>query len=138
MAKDKVVIVVITTVIFSAILFGIFMAYKIYREPLYVEDIEQMISVLKRDFDGNESFRMLRLSLFKDLSRSCKIKNRNTNEVRKFTKEEMNEIYQAIGGKEAVIEYLKSIEDVEERRKELENACYKLKVITNDELIELW
>lgn len=138
MAKDKVVIVVITTVIFSAILFGIFMAYKIYREPLYVEDIEQMISVLKRDFDGNESFRMLRLSLFKDLSRSCKMKNRNTNEVRKFTKEEMNEIYQAIGGKEAVIEYLKSIEDVEERRKELENACYKLKVITNDELIELW
>lgn len=138
MAKDKVVIAVITTVIFSAILLGIFMAYKIYREPLYVEDIEQMISVLKRDFDGNESFRMLRLSLFNDLSRSCKMKNRNTNEVRKFTKEEMNEMYQAIGGKEAVIEYLKSIEDVEERRKELENACYKLKVITNNELIELW
>lgn len=62
----------------------------------------------------------------------------NTQEIRKFTEEELNEIYEAIGGKEKVLDYLRSITYDEKRRAELEKACYELQIITSNELAELW
>ena len=81
---------------------------------------------------------MVRLSIYNELTRSCKMKDVKTGEIHRFTKEELEEIYNAIGGKEAVIEYLNSIENEEQKRKELEYACYTLKIITSDELAEIW
>lgn len=68
MGKDKVVIAVVATIVFSAILFGIFMAYKIYYSPMSVYSIEDKI----------------------------------------------------------------------EKRQELEYACYDLKIITSEELNDIW
>lgn len=138
MGKDKVVIIVVFTIVFSAIIFGIFMAYRTYKLPMRVNNIEDTINILIEDSSEDEYFRMVRLSMFNELSRSCKMRDNNTGEIREFSKEDMEEIYNAIGGKEAVIEYLKSIKDEEEQRRTLEEACYNLKVITDEELINIW
>jgi len=137
MKKDRVVIAVISTVIFSSILFGMCMAYKIYKSPMYVENIDEMVDLLIKDSD-DEYLRMHRLSIFYDLSRSCKMIDRKTKEVRKFTKDEMKEIYESIGGKEAVLNYLMNIENEEERRNMITFAREQLKIITDNELLELW
>lgn len=138
MGKDKVVIIVVFTIVFSAIIFGILMAYRTYKLPMRVNNIEDTINILMEDSSEDEYFRMVRLSMFNELSRSCKMRDNNTGEIREFSKEDMEEIYNAIGGKEAVIEYLKSIKDEEEQRRTLEEACYNLKVITDEELINIW
>lgn len=138
MGKDKVVIIVVFTIVFSAIIFGILMAYRTYKLPMKVNNIEDTINILMEDSSEDEYFRMVRLSMFNELSRSCKMRDSNTGEIREFSKEDMEEIYNAIGGKEAVIEYLKSIKDEEEQRRTLEEACYNLKVITDEELINIW
>jgi hypothetical protein len=138
MGKDKVVIAVVTIIVFSAVLFGIVMAYRIYTLPMAVDNIDDTINILKNDYSEDEETRMIILSMFNDLSRSCKMKDKTTGEVRKFTKEEMEEIYNSIGGKESVIKYLNSIDDEKEKREKLEFACYRLKIITSDELIEIW
>lgn len=138
MGKDKVVIIVVFTIVFSAIIFGILMAYRTYKLPMRVNNIEDTINILMEDSSEDEYFRMVRLSMFNELSRSCKMRDNNTGEIREFSKEDMKEIYNAIGGKEAVIEYLKSIKDEEEQRRTLEEACYNLKVITDEELINIW
>ena len=106
MGRDKVVIIVITTVVLTAILFGIFMAYKIYLSPMYVNNIEETISILNDD-TGDGRWRMNRLSIYNELSKSCKMIDRNTNELRKFTKDEMNQFYENIGGKESILTYLR-------------------------------
>lgn len=137
MGKDKVVIVVIITIVFSAILFGILMAYRTYTLPMPVDNIDDTINMLKFAPISDEDFRILRLSIFNELSRSCKMKDKTTGEIRKFTKGEMEEIYNAIGGKEAVIKYLSSIENETQKREKLEYACYTLKIITSDELVEI-
>jgi len=137
MAKDKVVIVVITIIVLSAILFGILMAYKLYLSPMYVESIEEAINILNED-TGDESWRMVRLSMYNKLSRSCEMIDKNTNEHRKFTKDEMENFYKNIGGKEAVMNYLRNIKNDEKRREELEFARYQLKIITQEELHALW
>lgn len=138
MGKDKVVIIVVFTIVFSAIIFGILMAYRTYKLPMRVNNIEDTINILMEDSSEDEYFRMVRLSMFNELSRSCKMRDNNTGEIREFSKEDMEKIYNAIGGKEAVIEYLKSIKDEEEQRRTLEEACYNLKVITDEELINIW
>ncbi len=138
MGKDKVVIATVTTIVLSAIIFGILMAYRTYKLPMPVENIDDMINILKYDKYNDENFRMVRLSIYNELTRSCKMKDVKTGEIHRFTKEELEEIYNAIGGKEAVIEYLNSIENEEQKRKELEYACYTLKIITSDELAEIW
>lgn len=136
MSKDKVIIAVIVIVVFSAILFGVFMAYKSYVAPMYVESINKSIQMLRND-SPDEQLRMIRLSIFYELSRSYKMIDRNTNEVRKFTKIEMNEIYEIIGGKEAVMSYLRSIENNTEKKKEIKFAREELKIINNDDILEL-
>ena len=138
MGKDKVVIIVVFTIVFSAIIFGILMAYRTYKLPMRVNNIEDTINILMEDSSEDEYFRMVRLSMFNELSRSCKMRDNNTGEIREFSKEDMEKIYNARGGKEAVIEYLKSIKDEEEQRRTLEEACYNLKVITDEELINIW
>ena len=138
MGKDKVVIIVVFTIVFSAIIFGILMAYRTYKLPMRVNNIEDTINILMEDSSEDEYFRMVRLSMFNELSRSCKMRDNNAGEIREFSKEDMEEIYNAIGGKEAVIEYLKSIKDEEEQRRTLEEACYNLKVIKNEEIINIW
>ncbi len=136
--KDKVVICVIITVVVSAIIFGILMAYRSYTLPMPVSNIDDTINMLKNDPYEDEHFRMYRLYLFNELSKSHKMRDITTQEIRKFTEEELNDIYECIGGKEKVLDYLKSINDDEKRRAELEKACYELQIITSNELGELW
>ena len=137
MGRDKVVIIIVATIVFSAVLFGIIMAYKSYYMPLKVYSINDTIEVLKSS-NVDENFRMVKLSLYNELSRSCKMRDATTGEVRKFTEDEMKEFYNAIGGKEAVIQYLSNIENETEKRQELEYACYTLKIITSEELDTIW
>jgi len=137
MGKDKIVIAVVATIVFSAILFGIIMAYKGYYMPMKVHSINETIEVLKSS-NVDEKFRMVKLSLYNELSRSCKMRDATTGEVRKFTEDEMKEFYNAIGGKEAVIKYLSNIENETEKRQQLKYACYELKIITSEELNDIW
>lgn len=138
MGKDKVVIAVVATIVFSGILFGILMAYRDYYLPMRVYSIDETVDMLKSDLNEDEKFRMYKLSVFNELSRSCKMRDNTTGEIRKFTKSEMDEFYTAIGGKEAVIQYLSNIEDELEKRRELEYACNELKIITSEELVQIW
>lgn len=136
MGKDKVVIAIVVIVVISAILFGTFMAYRIYRLPLRVEDIDEAINILKGTTERGYPL-VIRLSMFNELSRSNKMRDKDTNEIRKFTDEEMIEFYNCIGGKDAILYYLNNIEDREIKQKEAEDACYSFKVITDDDLIEI-
>lgn len=136
--KDKVVISTIATVIISAILFGTIMAYRTYKLPMLVNNIDEAIMLLKDNTNKDNIFLMERLAMFNELSRSCKMKDRNTGEIHKFTKEEMQEISKVVDKKDVIITYLKGIENEEQKRKELEYACYTLKIITSDELSEIW
>ena len=65
------------------------------------------------------------------------MRDKKTGEIINFSKEEMAQIYSSIGGKEAILTYLKGIEDYETKRKETEEACYFLRIITDDELVEI-
>ena len=123
--KDRVVIWVITIIVMSAILFGILMAYRSYTLPIPVDNIDDTVNMLKYDSYENEHFRMYRLYLFNELARSHKMREINTGKIRKFTDEELEEIYELIGGKEKILNYLKNIDDDEKRRSELEKACYE-------------
>lgn len=110
------------------------MAYRTYSLPILVDNIDDTIKMLKSELNEDEDERMIRLSFYNRLSRSCKIRDKVTGETRKITKEEMNEIYNIIGGKDAVIKYLNSIENKELKTEKLEYACYTLKIISSDEL----
>lgn len=138
MGKDKIVIAVVATIVFSGILFGILMAYKTYYSPMPVYSIDDTVDMLKSSSNEDDSFIMTKLSVYNELSRSCKMRDKTTGEIRKFTKDEMDEFYTAIGGKEAVIKYLSDIEDETKKRQELEYACYELKIITSEELNQIW
>ena len=138
MYKDKVVIVVVAVIVFSAIMFGSFMAYYSYKAPMRVHNIDDIIHVINGSSEDNNSSILERYAILKKLSISCKMRDDKTGEVRKFSKEEMNEFNERIGGKEAVLNYLRSIEDKEERRKMIQYAREDLKIITDDEMVELW
>lgn len=137
MCKDKVVIMVVSTIVILGILFGIFMAYKDYYSPMLVYSIDETVNMLKGS-NEDEGLKMVKLSIYNELARSCKMRDKTTGEVRKFTEDEMKEFYNAIGGKEAVIQYLSNIENETEKRQELEYACYTLKIITSEELDTIW
>ena len=113
------------------------MAYRTYYLPMRVYSIDETVAMLKNNLNDDGSDKMVKLSIFNELSRSCKMRDNTTGEIRKFTKEEMDEFYTAIGGKDAVIKYLTNIEDELEKTRELEYACYVLKVITSEELVEI-
>lgn len=138
MGKDKVVIAVVVTIVFSGILFGIIMAYRGYYLPMRVYSIDETVNILKTNLKENDRDKMQQLYIFNELSRSCKMRDNTTGEIRKFTKSEMNEFYDAIGGKEAVIKYLSNIEDEMKKRQELEYAYNVLKIITTEEFDEIW
>lgn len=138
MYKDKVVIVVVTIIVFSAIIFGSLMAYYTYKAPMRVHNIDDIIHVINGSSEDDNNFILERYAILKQLSISCKMRDDKTGEVRKFSKEEMNEFNERIGGKEAVLNYLRSIEDKEERRKMIQYARENLKIITDDEMAELW
>lgn len=136
MKKSNIIITSIVLIIFSAVLSGLFLTYNSYTSPMYVEDIEEAIEMLKdNSSDGNS--RIFRLAMYNELARSNKMHDRKTNKIRKFSKKEMEYFYENTGGKESIINYIKEISDDEQRRKELEFA-HDLKIITNDEYIELW
>ena len=118
MGKDKVVIMVVSTIVILGILFGIFMAYKDYYSPMLVYSIDETVNMLKGS-NEDEGFKMVKLSIYNELARSCKMRDKTTGEVRKFTEDEMKEFYNAIGGKESVIQYLSNIENETEKRQEL-------------------
>ena len=136
MNKTKVLIISIIAIILVAVLFGTFLAYKTYKNPMYVENLEKAIEILTSNVE-NEKDRMIKLAMYNELLNSKVMIDRNTNERKKFTDEEMQQIYNNIGGKEAVLKYLESIEDDGERRNELQLA-FDLKIIDRDELDEMW
>ena len=127
------------------------MAYRNYTLPMPVYNINDTINMLKNDPYEDEDFRMFRLYLFNELSKSYKMRDITTGKIRKFTEEELtfrtftmfnflgelDDIYKSIGGKEKILDYLKNINDDEKRRDEVKKACYELQIITDDELVEL-
>lgn len=137
MRRDRVVIAVVTVTVIFAILFGVLMAYRTYKLPMRVSDIDNMILTLKGSSKNDNIFLLERFELFKQLSRSCKMRDEKTGEIRKFSKEEMEEIYNAMGGKEAVIKYLNSIEDEKEKIEKTSYALEKLEIITVEEWKEI-
>ncbi len=138
MWKDKVVITVVITIVLSSIVFGILMAYKTYYAPMNVYNIEETVEMLKSNSNEDENLRMYKLSVYNQLSRSNKMRDKITGEIRNFSSTEMKEFYTAIGGKESVIRYLSNIENTTEKRQALEYACYTLKIITSEELNDIW
>lgn len=136
MNKTNVLIIVIIAIILMAILLGIFLAYKSYKEPMYVEDLAKAIEILTSEIE-NDADRIPRLAMYNELSRSQVMIDRHTREKKKFSDEEMEKIYSNIGGKEAVLEYLINIEDDAKRRNELQLA-FDLKIIDRNELGKMW
>lgn len=136
MNKSKTLIIALALLILGAVLFGIFMAYKTYKEPMYVENLEKALEILTSKVE-DEKNRIVKLALYNELSNSKIMIDRHTNERKKFTNEEMQEIYSNIGGKEAVLKYLRTIQDDGERRNELQ-LVFDLKIIDRDELDEIW
>lgn len=136
MNKTNVLLIVIIAIILIAILLGIFLAYKSYKEPMYVEDLAKAIEILTSEIE-NDADRIPKLAMYNELSRSQVMINRHTNEKKKFSDEEMEKIYSNIGGKEAVLEYLINIEDDAKRRNELQLA-FDLKIIDRNELGRMW
>ena len=136
MMKSKMLIIILAIIVISAVIFGIIMAYKTYRSPMYVEDLEKAIEILTSEVE-NENDRMIKLAMYNELSKSKIMIDRNTNETKKFSNEEMEKIYSDMGGKEAVVKYLESIKDDGERRNELQLAL-DLEIITRNEMDKMW
>lgn len=136
MNKTNVLIIVVIAIILIAILLGIFLAYKSYEEPMYVEDLAKGIEMLTSEIE-NDADRIPKLAMYNELSRSQVMIDRHTKEKKKFSDEEMEKIYSNIGGKEAVLEYLRNIEDDAKRRNELQLA-FDLKIIDRNELGKMW
>lgn len=138
MYKDKVVISVVAFIVLSAIMFGSIMAYQIYKSPMYVNNIDEAINTIRGSEEKENNHILERFAMLKKLSVSCKMRDAKTGEIRKFSKEELNEFNKKIGGKEAVLNYLRSIENIEEKRNMIIYARNDLKIITDNELTELW
>lgn len=138
MYKDKVVISVVAFIVLSAIMFGSIMAYQIYKSPMYVNNIDEAINTIRGSEEKENNNILERFAMLKKLSVSCKMRDAKTGEIRKFSKEELNEFNKKIGGKEAVLNYLRSIENIEEKRNMIIYARNDLKIITDNELTELW
>lgn len=136
MMKSKMLIIILAIIVISAVIFGIIMAYKTYRTPMYVEDLEKAIEILTSEVE-NENDRMIKLAMYNELSKSKIMIDRNTNETKKFSNEEMEKIYSDMGGKEAVVKYLESIKDDGERRNKLQLAL-DLEIITRNEMDKMW
>lgn len=136
MMKSKMLIIILAIIVISAVIFGVIMAYKTYRTPMYVEDLEKAIEILTSEVE-NENDRMIKLAMYNELSKSKIMIDRNTNETKKFSNEEMEKIYSDMGGKEAVVKYLESIKDDGERRNELQLAL-DLEIITRNEMDKMW
>lgn len=138
MYKDKVVITVVIAIVFSAIIFGSLMAYQTYKSPMSVNNIDDAISTIRGSSENDNNHILERFAMLKKLSISCKMRDAKTGEIRKFSRKEMDEFNERIGGKEAVLNYLRNIENEEERRNILRYAREQLKIISDDEFIELW
>ena len=138
MYKDKVVISVVAFIVLSAIMFGSIMAYQIYKSPMYVNNIDEAINTIRGSEEKENDHILERFAMLKKLSVSCKMRDAKTGEIRKFSKEELNEFNKKIGGKEAVLNYLRSIENIEEKKNMIIYARNDLKIITDNELTELW
>lgn len=138
MYKDKVVIVVVTLIVSSAIIFGCVMGYRTYKLPMTVHNIDEVIHVIRGSSENDDALILERFAILKQLSISHKMRDAKTGEIRRFSKEEMNEFNERIGGKEAILNYLRSIENEEERRNMINYARDQLKIITDDEILELW
>lgn len=138
MYKDKVVISVVAFIVLSAIMFGSIMVYQIYKSPMYVNNIDEAINTIRGSEEKENNHILERFAMLKKLSVSCKMRDAKTGEIRKFSKEELNEFNKKIGGKEAVLNYLRSIENIEEKRNMIIYARNDLKIITDNELTELW
>ena len=137
MRRDRVVIAVVTVTVVSAILFGVLMAYRTYKLPMVVDNFDDTILSIKGRSNDDDIFLLERLAMLKELSRSCKMRDNKTGEIRKFSKKEIEDIYNEMGGKERVIKYLNSIEDEEEKIEKTSFALDKLEIITVEEWKEI-
>ena len=81
MMKSKMLIIILAIIVISAVIFGIIMAYKTYRTPMYVEDLEKAIEILTSEVE-NENDRMIKLAMYNELSKSKIMIDRNTNETK--------------------------------------------------------
>lgn len=136
MKRTDLLIIIFIITILLAILLGVLFAYKSYEEPMYVENLEQGIEMLTGEIK-NDADRIPKLAMYNELSKSKVMIDRNTKEKKKFSNEEMAEIYTNIGGKEAVLTYLKGIQDDAKRRTELQLA-FDLNLINRNELGQMW
>ena len=136
MKRTNLLISIFISIILLAILLGVLFAYKSYEEPMYVENLEQGIEMLTGEIK-NDADRIPKLAMYNELSKSKVMIDRHTKEKKKFSNEEMAEIYTNIGGKEAVLTYLKGIQDDAKRRTELQLA-FDLKLIDRNELGQMW
>lgn len=136
MNKTKVLIIFLIVIVLGAVVFGVAMAYKTYKTPMYVEDLKGAIEILTSKVE-DESERIPKLAMYNELSKSQIMIDIHTNERKKFTNEEMQKIYSNIGGKEAVLRYLENIKDDEERRTRSQLA-FDLKIINRSELDKIW
>lgn len=137
MRRDRVVIAVVTVTVVFAILFGVLMAYRTYKLPMRVDNFDDTILTIKGRSNDDDIFLLERLEMLKELSRSCKMRDNKTGEIRKFSKKEIEDIYNEMGGKERVIKYLNSIEDEKEKIEKTSFAFEKLQIITVEELKEI-
>lgn len=136
MNRTNLLISILIIITLMAVLLGFLLAYKSYEEPMYVENLEQGIEMLTGEIK-NDADRIPKLAMYNELSRSKVMIDRHTKEKKKFSEEEMQEIYSNIGGKEGVLEYLKGIQDDAKRRNELQLA-FDLNIISRNELGEMW
>ena len=136
MNKTRIMIIVLIIIVLIAILFGIFMAYKTYRTPFYVENLSQGVEDLTSEVQ-DEKDRMFKLAVYNELLNSKIMIDRHTNEQKKFTNEEMEKIYKNIGRKASVLKYLSEIQDDGQRRVEVQLA-FELKLISKAEMDKMW
>ena len=136
MNKTRLIILIIIFIFLSAVSLGICMAYKTYKAPMEVENLKKALEILTSEATDGEDL-MIKLAMYNELNKSKVMIDRHSSEKKKFSEIEMKEIYNNIGGKEAVINYLESISDDGERRDKLKLAS-DLKIISREELNDLW
>ena len=90
------------------------MGYRAYRAPLLVSDIEEALELLTNTELDHRIFSQL--SFLRELNRTRAIREYDTREIHRFSRRELDEIYETIGGVESLKTFIKSFDSMEIRR----------------------
>ena len=133
MKKIKVIIILIVLIV-GAILFGTLRANRTLNEPMESQfSIEEFMDIMHNE----QQYPLIaRLQLFNKLSETGAIRCADTGEVYSFTQEELEELYEIIGGKAAYIELINSFEDEEDKIIAISHG-YMAGIFTTEEYNEL-